>query len=196
MYHHSRPLETVRHGVIRPDPEWVDPEWPELTAAYRWLEQEVGFYPLFVMVGDQECCIAMTGYAYQWQRKLSQDENGNWIYRKKGEFPNYVLFSFEKLDGVYMNLSYWDVVLTAALNHRLETITAQDKRILFKYSWPKSRWLRKVSQPDHQPVQMVVPELDLRKANQVWVRNQPTKRQLESMGFENVEVKRIKVPKV
>lgn len=190
QYHHSRSLEHVVYGIVTQSRNQTNCELgAEFEAAYRWLENEVGFYPLFLSAGTTEEDIRMTGYQNQWRRILSEGPNGK-EYRKKGNFPNDVLFSFGDIDGVFMDYDYWDVALNAS--HKDYRMTNHEKRLIFKPSWPKSKWLGKARNDQHS-VQLVTPELYLPDAKRIRVRNKSTKSFLETMGFNDVEVKRIKV---
>lgn len=190
-YHNCMSLEDVIFGEIKANPKKSD---PDLRGAYLWLEREVGFYPLFFAVGSTEDDIRMTGYERQWNKIIGSEvigmrENGTFIQRYilRDTFPNYVLFSFEKLDGIYMNYDYWHLVLNA--ENRDYQITDHEKRLIFKPSWSKSKWLREARKEPHS-VQMVTPAMYLPDASRSWVRNQQTKKHLEQMGFYDVEVKR------
>ena len=76
--------------------------------------------------------------------------------------------------------------------HKNYQMSNYEKRLIFKPSWKKSKWLLYAKKKPHS-VQLVVPNLDLRKAKRVWVRNKKTKNFLESVGFRNVDMKRIKI---
>ena len=89
-----------------------------------------------------------------------------------------------------MDYDYWDVALNAS--HKDYRMTNHEKRLIFKPSWPKSKWLGKARNDQHS-VQLVTPELYLPDAKRIRVRNKSTKSFLETMGFNDVEVKRIKV---
>ena len=197
LYHHCTNLSTIRYDRIVPAEqhtlnnghinEWLsEDDWEWDIRANKWLKNEVGFYPLFMAVGDTLDALYPTGYQDNWRVTLSSwfDKNNKKCYtrRKKGEFPNQVLFSFKNVNCVFMDCDWW--IMTAfnnALDDRLET-TAQDKRRTFKYSWSRSKWLRRAAN-DPGRVICVVPQLDLRQADRVWVRNQKTKKILEKMGF-------------
>jgi hypothetical protein len=196
LYHHSIDLENVLYGEIKPNPEHSD---FYLKDAYSWLEKEVGFYPLFLAAGENKEDIRMTGYQNQWAKIIGSQivgtkNNGTYIQRnmlrKKGEFPNYVLFSFENIEGVFTDYSNWHIVLNSS--HKQYQITDYEKRLIFKPSWNKSDWLRKAKKSPHS-VQLVAPSLYLPDADRIWVRNPQTKAVLEAKGFENVQVKRIKI---
>ena len=65
--------------------------------------------------------------------------------------------------------------------------------MIFKPSYSKADWLRK-ARKDPCTVMLAAPSLYLPDAKRIWTRNNKTKKQLEDMGFENVEAKRIAVP--
>jgi len=176
QYHHCRYLDSVVYGRAEASSEHAD---EYLKDAYSWLENEVGFYPLFLAVGTTEDDIIITGYDYNWRRSVCQKDN---------KVPNCVLFSFDEMDGIYMDYMWWHLALGLMEN----SITEYGRRLIFKPSWPKSRWLRK-AKIDPGSVQLVTDTLYLPSAKRIWVRNKPTKRLLETMGFNNIEVKRIKV---
>ena len=194
LYHHSRPLKSVVYGKVEASPEHAD---EFLKDAYSWLEKEVSFYPLFLSVGRTDEDIRMTMYQRQWAKVIGSDivgrrNDGTYIQRnilrKKGEFPNEVLFSFADVDGVFMDYVNWHLVLNS--EHKDYQMTNYEKRLIFKPSWPKSRWLRRAKDDPHS-VQFVTPGLYLPEAERIWVRNKPTRTLLQSMGFEKVEVKRL-----
>ncbi|MBI5391674.1 hypothetical protein HZB00_01600 [Candidatus Woesearchaeota archaeon] len=175
-YHHVMNLEDVFYGRIKPDPERSDKDFRQ---AYRWLEKEVGFYPLFLAVGAREENMRMTGYQNQWMQG------------KQGETKlNTVLFSFEEIEGVFTDYDIWHLVLGAGAKEY--KMPEQDKQMLFKKSWSKARWLKKADEKTNT-VQIVTPKLDLRQAGRIWVRNRRTKEKMEEEGFIGVEIKRIKI---
>ena len=199
LYHHSIDLENVVYGELRPDPTKSE---RDLLSAYRWLEEQVGFYPLFLAVGKTDEDIRMTGYYHQWARitgtKFVQMPDGTSVVRnkirKKGEFPNRVLFSFNDLEGRFTDYENWHIILNS-IDHFTETmyeITDYKRRLVLKPSWPTSRWIRK-ARNDPCSVQLVVPSLNFPEATRIWVRNKATKRKLEDMEFKNVEVHRMLV---
>ena len=156
--------------------------------AYKWLEQQLGFYPMFLAVGSTEDDIRMTGYQNQWRRLLVEADNRGDDQHKKN-IENIVLFSYRDLpnpDGVFTDYQYWHIVLNS--QHNNYRITEREKSWIFKSSWSKSDWLRHAKRNPHS-VQLVVPFLDLTAADQITVRNKGTKRCLEGIGFGNVEVR-------
>jgi hypothetical protein len=192
-YHHCRCLESVVFGEIKANPTYFD---KDLKDAYFWLEKEVGFYPIILAVGKTDEDIRMTGYQNQFGRILTESSKGN-TYRKKGEFPNDVLFSFENVDGIFMDYMYWHIVLNSS--YKNYQITDYEKRLIFKPSWNKTDWLRKAKKNPHS-VQLVTSKLYLPYAKRIWVRNKDTKETLEEKGFNNnnnnynnIEVKRLTI---
>ena len=177
-------MDGIVYGRVEASSEHADEYFKD---AYSWLEKVVGFYPIFLSVGTTDDDIRMTGYQNQWKRILSEGHNRK-EYRKKGNFPNDVLFSFEDINGVFMDYNYWHIALNAS--HKNYQMTDYEKRLIFKPSWPKSKWLKKARKNQHS-VQLVTPELYLPAAERIWVRNQQTKELLTSMGFDNVESRRL-----
>jgi hypothetical protein len=209
LFHHCTNLSTVRYDTIIPSERYTlndnhihgcldDKDfWDWDINANNWLKNETGFYPLFMGVGSSLDDLYVTGYADNWRTTLSSwfDKEKNkmcYTRRKKGEFPNYVLFSFKNTDCVFLDCDWW--ITTAygyAAEGRFET-TSQERRYIFKYSWNRSKWLRKAANEPGRVI-CVVPKLDLRQADRIWTRNQKTKKTLEKMGFKNVFAKRIPV---
>ena len=89
-----------------------------------------------------------------------------------------------------MDFDYWYIVLNSY--HNDYQISRLHKKWIFKYPWGRSDWMKKARKDPHS-VQAVVPSLDLTKADLVSVRNHQTKLELENMGFNNVEVRRISI---
>ena len=188
LYHHCRNLESVVYGEVKGNPEFADTDFK---GAYNWLEKELGFYPLFLAVGDTGEDIKMTCY---YDNPRIQTSNGlenqklKGGYRKKGEFPNYVLFSFDNVEGVFTDYDSWHLVINASRkNYRM---TNYEKKLLFKPSWKKSDWLRK-ARKEPGTVQIVTPKLYLPSSKRIWARNTKTKKLLEKSGFLDIEVKRM-----
>ncbi|MCK4614484.1 MAG: hypothetical protein KAU14_06750 [Thermoplasmata archaeon] len=182
QYHHCRSLESIIFGEVKSPPAYSGPDFKD---AYLWLKKEVGFYPTFLAVGTTEEDIRMTGYQDNWRVKISDKK-----CRKRGEFPNMVLFSFEDVDGIFTDYDYWHLVLNAS--YKDYQMTDYEKRLIFKPSWQKSKWLRKANKNPHS-VQLITKTLYLPGAERIWVRNRQTKKLLEFRGFRNVEVKRIRL---
>ena len=184
------PVGQVKHGTILADPSF---SYPGFMPAYEWLDDELGFFPLFCAVGVSDAVIMMTGYADNW-RVLTGGEFvfGKYqkIYRREGEFPNLALFSFEHVEGVFMDFMSWHIALNACMNGR--TVSNAEKKMIFKPSWTKSRWIRASLHETHR-VQLVTQELPLDTALKVRVRNSTTRHLLEGMGFRNVTTLRTPV---
>jgi hypothetical protein len=189
FFYHKLPLEQVERKLLIPNPAFSDSEF---LPAYRWLEQEIGFFPLFLAVGREEAAY-VTGYQNQWLVNLGgRQVDGVYqpIIRKAGDFPNYVLFAFpiKTLEGVYTDYLWWNIVLSDVLSQ--VQVSSQLRRLLFKKSWPTHKWLRLANQDGHQ-VQFLAAQLDLAQASFVWVRNEKTAKTLRNMGFHDVRVKRL-----
>lgn len=193
-YHHSRSLESVIFGEVKASPRHFD---YYLKDSYLWLKKEIGFYPIFLSVGLTDEGLFMTGYQNQWRKiigtkNIGRKKDGKYIQknilRKKGEFPNEVLFSFEEVEGIFMDYMGWHL----ALGSYRDKITDYERSIIFKSSWGKSKWLKKAKK-DPDSVQLVTLKLALPDAKRIYVRNNNTKSLLEKIGFNNILVKRMPV---
>jgi hypothetical protein len=190
---HAMPLAQVKRGKLVSDRKFSDVEF---LPSYLWLEKELGFYPLFLAIGTEEAAY-VTGYQNQWRRFLGHDiqpgGKSTKVYRKAGEFPNFVLFAFP-LDAVevrrYTDYQWWNIVLTECICGR--EVGKGMRRLLFKKSWDEAKWRRQAARDSHL-VQVLAPEFDLDRAEFIWVRNQRTARALVAQGFDNVRVKRLPV---
>ncbi|MFC1697133.1 hypothetical protein ACFL1H_02275 [Nanoarchaeota archaeon] len=191
-YHHCRDLEAVVCGEVKGNPDYYD---KDLKYAYDWLAEQVGFDLIFLAVGNTYDDLLMTGYDHNWTRIIGSKivgENRNGyiqknILRKKGEYLNEILFSYENIEGVFTDHDAWHITLAGP-----EHMTPYYERLLFKPSYTKSKWLWYAKKNPHS-VQLVVPKLNLAEADRIWCRNKKTKKYLEDLGFSNVEVQRIKV---
>jgi hypothetical protein len=117
--YHVIDFTAVSRSVLRPQVEFSDSEW---IPAYQWLENEIGFYPLFLAVGDGNAAY-VTGYQNQWRVHLGGTmSDGKYVpkKRKAGEFPNFVLFAFRQseLQGCFTDYQWWNIVLTDLLCER------------------------------------------------------------------------------
>jgi len=180
------PLSQVSYETLRANPAYSACTY--LMPAYEWLAEQIGFFPHFLSVGKDEYAIRRTGYPDQWMVRDGGDVvDGEYRknYRKKGEFPNTVLFSFDHLEGIFIDYNYWHIALNTCPNGR--SVTKSETKWILKPSWTRQRWLRAALT---RPVDLVVPELPLEDAARVRVRNCATKGLVEAMGFRNVEVVR------
>jgi len=193
LYHHNIPVEQVIYGTILPDRKF---SYPDFLRSYEWVERETGFSPIFYAVGPCDTAIPTTGYSDNWRALTGgafEDGVYRKRYRKKGEFPNLAVFSFDQVDGVFMDYMSWHIALNAYQNGR--TVTSYERRMIFKPSWTRRHWLQAALKGTHS-VQLVAPELPLHRAARVYVRNLKTKRYIEHMGFSGVEVMRLKVERI
>jgi len=184
------PASGIIRGTIVPDRRLSDPDF---LPAYEWVEERLGFFPLFLAVGTLEDVIWMTGYQDNWRVVTGSEPAGGGyrrICRKKGEFPNLALLSFESVEGVFMDYDYWHIALNACMNGSV--VSRKEESWIFKPSWTKSRW-RRASLAGTHSVQFVAPALPLTESREIRVRNALTRRLIQGLGFENVRVSRIPV---
>ena len=180
LYHHARPLDHSPCGSVKQE-RGLDADFE---GAYRWIEHHLGFYPLFLAVGATEDDMRMTGYQNQWRKKLGDRE-----YRRKGEIDNYVLFSFSDVpNSIFTDFHYWHIVLNGG--HSNYQISNWAKKLIFRPTWDRDRWLGYARRKPHS-VQLIVPELDISRAERIWVRNRETKKHLEGLEFANIAVRRL-----
>lgn len=190
--YHAMPLSQVKRGVLIADPVYSDEDF---LPAYRWLEKEHGFFPLFLAVGTVEEAVYVTGYQNQWRVHTGSERvegKLRQVYRRAGEFPNYVLFALpvSAVPGIFTDYMWWNIVLTDCMNNT--EIGKQLRRYLYKKSWPTHKWLRTARRDGHL-VQLIAPQIDLDQASFVWARNRKSAETLRAMGFNNVQVKRLPV---
>jgi hypothetical protein len=139
-----------------------------------------------------------TRYEEQFRRVVGWSPATGTIRRRRGEFPNRVMFSWYSAPpaAVGMDFDLWHIVLnsvdTVASPGRdgrflVKEIGARDRRGIFKPSWALHRWALKARR-DPGSVQAVAPELDLRTADEIWCRNGTTRKQLAALGFESARI--------
>jgi len=178
--------------MITADPVYADSDF---LPAYEWLEQETGFFPHFLSVGNSETVISRTGYADNWRVFDHGEFSGNGYlkyYHKKGEFPNLILLSFDDMEGVFMDFLSWHIAINACMNKK--PVSKQEMKMILKPSWEKRRWIRAAENGSHC-VDLLTPKLSLDRASRIYVRNHATKKSMECMGFRNIEVMRTLVEK-
>ncbi len=97
FFHHARPLQACPYDEVRQTALLLEEDDESFQAAYKWLEEHVGFYPLFMAVGNTEYDLEMTGYNRQFVRRLV---GSKWtpkeqrVYRKKVNFRMKCSFHF------------------------------------------------------------------------------------------------------
>ena len=217
LYHHARSVDHVRFGTVLPvrrtqllpapnclaagSCDWDD-DWHfawQFEAAYGWLAEEVGFWPLFLAVGATDEDRRMTGYQNQWSRAP--------VWGSCGRPRDVVLFSWSTPPErvVHLDYDHWHIVLGSAVNlchhdrahvssPRLELGDARVASWVMHRSWRQSAWLRHARRHPHT-VQAVSPALDLAAADAVWAPNQRVARRLLRLGFsaDRVAVQRLRV---
>jgi len=186
LYHHARPLESVKFDIVYPlrrNSQLYEGLNSEFAGENEWMEQYMGFYPLFLAVGKNDNDLRLTGYQNQWRKLLSYSLKHR-EYRQKGDDENYVLFSYAEMPtlGIFSDAVNTFPLLNLHLYNGGKDIKLRDIQSIFRPSWIKNDW---ISYANKNPgtVQLVAPSLDLRKAERVLVRNQKTKDGLEEMGF-------------
>jgi hypothetical protein len=179
VFHHRISLELLlRAGnELKPSEHFtkLKPEEDDALIVNRWLEKQVGFYPLFLAVGTQRDDILQTAYHVQWHRC--------------GEPLNYVLLSFRDVpDPVFVDEQAWFCVLNSS--HCDYRIGPGIRKTLLKRSWTRSRWMRWSKK---RSAYAVVRSLNPKDADRVWVRNRTTGDLLLKEGYRNVSVHRMRV---
>lgn len=208
-FHHARDLAGVDHAVVShaplsrllPEPDCSDGCDPDddfhtalwFDAAYGWIAERLGFWPIFLAVGDDDEDRRMTGYQDQWQRRRVGDGE---VQRPASR----VLLSWREppTGVVFMDFNAWHMVLNSVEpapgeRHRLRVrpLSAWQERQVWKPSCRTSDWLRGARR--NLSVQAVVGELDLRTADELWCRDQHARQHLIALGFapEAVSVRRL-----
>jgi hypothetical protein len=204
LYHHARPLAHVHHGAVAPVREtgvvpapgcaagngacdWGD-AWHvalHMEAAYGWLAERVGFWPLFLAVGEGDDDRRVTGYQNQWPR--------HWVPPR-----DLVLFSWPEppAGAVHCCHDHWNIVLNSVRHGggrhelRVELEDARAESWVLHRSWSRTDWQRHARRSPGS-VQAVAPALDLAAADEVWAPNRHVARVLAGLGFERVAVRRL-----
>lgn len=218
IYHHCRELEHVYYDVVLPwrlthnHPEppcsheggcdrYEDWHWAgHMEASYRWLAERVGYWPLWLAVGETDDDRRMTGYQNQWSRATPASDASNSVLFSWSEEPCASLR--------YLCYDHWHIILNSVWTeefgwvqrdgeHRrayVAGVSPRSESWVFHASWKRGDWLRQARREPHT-VQAVVPMLDLRSAEEIWCRNQAARRQLLSLGFDQnrVQVRRLAV---
>jgi hypothetical protein len=210
LFHHARELAYVHHGVVRGERgarrralvlesgrcvhhfAGVDFDARmDLTfhAAYGRVAERVGFWPVFLAVGSDDEDRRMTGYQDQWRRWRTTDG-------EESRPQSRVLFSWRHAPPamVFMDFAAWHVVLNAVefdgenvRDPSVRRLPPSDERRIWKRSWRAADWVR-VARRGLVGVQAVVPELDLRTADELWCRNEACAKQLANAGFDATRV--------
>jgi len=191
LFHHCMPLSQVSYNTIPANPAYSTESF--LLPAYEWLAEQIGFFPHFVSVGMNRDALYRTGYQDNWRvRAGGEFFNAQYrkTYRKRGEFPNNALFSFDNLEGIFMDFDYWHIAINEITNGG--NVSKREMNWILKPTWTRKRWLRAATDQTH-PVDLLVPAIPLYKSVKVRVRNRATQKILETMGFHNVEISRLRV---
>lgn len=203
MYFHAMPLNRVCFERVVPNPRFSDTDFKPM---YRWLEQQLGYYPFFLaMAEDTDTIYTMTGFNASFKTRES-------VYNRKRDKlvscrnlkkrPHQVLFRFKR-DSLtelhHQDFDAWNIIIN--LHHSLQSELTKApnlerrlklwKRILLKPGWSDKQWFQKCLSDIHS-VQATTPELDLRKAEAVYCKSRKAQRHLQSLGFQNVILYRVK----
>lgn len=210
MAHHCRDLAHSPCGVVSGVPASRAPgglhrEIADLEALYEacygWLAERVGFWPVFLSIGGGPYARRhQTGYSGQWRVKLSDAGPPDRRYRRRGEFPSRVLFSWgtPPPGARFIDPSYWPIVFNSTDEHPDGTVTLRAvppvyERLILKPGWAADRWIARARRRDGA-VEAVVPELDLRTADEIWCRSSAAREALVSRGLAGARIRVVRVP--
>lgn len=198
MYYHSIPLKNIRYGWLTAHPRYSDKSFQN---AYLWLERYIGYYPLFLAVGnDATTPYEMTGFNANFKTRITgygkkQQKPVN--CRNPDPLPNMVLFRFER--SAFETLHYqdydaWYGILTTYGFDATEEEWNSPQRIrfirrlspvIFKHQWSEELWLEKVRKKPGT-VQAITPAVDLRLASRIYCKNRKTMEYLRRLGFQSL----------
>lgn len=168
--------------------------------AYRYAAERIGFWPLFLAVGEHPDAQRLTGYDNQFRRAIAWGPTGT-TYRPAGGFPDDVLLSWQSAPAeqlVHSDYDWWCCALMC-VDHETRAFQAEHmgsraERCIWKSSYAPARW-RLLARREPGRVQAMVPQVDLRTADLVRCRSRRTRAMLVGMGFdpERVRVERWRV---
>jgi len=215
LFHHCIPLEkliTVNGDMVSSQHHSTDDD-AAFIPAYTWWHDTFGFWPIFLAVGNGPNTLGMTGYPNQFGRVISSrwDEKRKRsvrTLRPKGDMRNYVLLSFEEAECLPHNFDTWENIICFSSPLPLPIGVERDPALPPYAKIPKqyvkslvgqtkrklSNWIKLAKKKDGR-VQACAPRLDMTKVIEIKVRNQKTKKLLENIGYQNVEVLRVPAPK-
>lgn len=201
MYHHSRPLSQVGYGVVsqtrwEEKPEPVKPEnvnqenkyngnseWHKYQEqllwdkAYKHIEHEVGYHPMFMAVGQDPFCFITTGYTSNYSQETEEPE---------------ILFSYQKKpgQGSYQSITWWNIIFNEIWRTKDPyNVSNGYYKSAWKKSWTESKWLQYAQQDGVGDVQYIIPQLDLTQATCIWVPNIEAKEELIDKGFKSTKIR-------
>lgn len=206
-FYHARPLHCVIFGPVRGAPYSFRLEGcsctgdckdrldayhiaVELEAAYRWMEEKVGFWPLFFAVGDEEV-IGLTGWE-ETPPAMRTDVTGATDPMTANDAR--ILFAWYTAPPglIYTRYDAWCSVLNAIQigvdrPHKcfIGQIPEEEVRAIFEPSLTESEWIACAVDPSCPfSVQGIVPEIDLGTADEVWCSDAASRNRLVQLGFD------------
>jgi hypothetical protein len=167
----------------------------QFEASYRWLADRIGFWPLFLAVGDTDEDRRMTGYQLQWSRDHT--------WGPAGPPRDRLLFSWNDAPphATYVDYDNWHTVLNSVRErdgdpHQLyvELEGRRDAASILKPSWRQSDWLRRARRNPHS-VQAAVPAIDLPTADEIRAPSPRVATTLTNHGFDpsRIHIQRVRV---
>jgi hypothetical protein len=182
---HSSYFSSVSFGEMRADPSFSDDVWHD---EFRWLEKQIGFYPLFMAFGNN----------YAIENTFYKGPESRGVHWRKHTVLS--IFELDALaDVVFTDYDVWthscseDMPRFSAATARLTKRQRKWVDALFKPSWTREQWLQKASE-DCTSVQLLVPSLDFRRASEIWTRGSRLQARLHASGLPNVRVRKVDAP--
>jgi|SRR6185437_12162652 len=180
---HSMPVACVKSEPFTADPNLSG---ESLKPWYRWLERQIGFYPLFLAFGTP-LAIENTFYShdsYECIPKERQSRNVLAIFNlhavRNCVFTDYDVWAHSDADA-------FEAIETG------EEPDADWQRALFKPLWSRMQWFQKARR-DPTSVQLLARRLDLRRAHEIWTQDEETLYEVQSRGLMNAKVRHLENP--
>lgn len=185
FYHFGIPLKNAHYCAVNSDSEDLDLHEKNLRS---WLESIVGFNPVFIICGNHFMVFEYTGYANQFAKLISRSKKGSEL-RKKGEFPNQVMFSFDTIIPLnYIYHEWIGAMNDLAYGMSIEEVTEKWSHDVLKPDYSPEKW-KEIARKNPGSVYAIVPEVDLRTATSIYVRNRLAEQQLEKRNFDTKKIK-------
>jgi hypothetical protein len=169
---------------------------------YQWIAEQVGFWPLFLSLGDTIDDLQMTGYQNNWFRPKEYDELTQKSSYRPGSQVNQALFRWNHppAQSVYMDYVYYHIALNSVKydgdnmhNSTFIPISTYTHKLIWKPSYGVSQWKR-FGEKHPGSVQVICPSLDLSTADIICCRNKTSKKLLVSRGFMEDKIRILRIP--